>query len=177
MLPRVWQKLDGWVRSGTPCMLAFGLILLGVVPWPLPGLSSVAPLFGLIAVHYWTVHQPEIMPAAGAFALGLARDILGGAPIGLNAFVLVLVQGVVLTQRRHFARRPFAVDWCGFAMIAAGAVAITWAAGSVYFAQPVSVRPLVFQYLLTVCAYPLFAWLFARIRSRLYRSRSGATGI
>lgn len=177
MLPLAWQKLDAWLRNATPTVLAVILILVSVVPWPLPGLSTVAPLFGLIAVHYWTVHQPQVMPAAAAFLLGLAQDLLGGGPIGLNAFVLVVAHAVIERQRRHFARKPFIVDWWGFAIVAAGVVAATWVIASVYFTQLLRAEPLFIQYLLTICAYPAFAWLFSRLRLTLFRKRSHASGI
>lgn len=177
MLPLLWHKLDTSVRSALPTVLAIGFIFVGIVPWPLPGLSSVAPLFGLIAVHYWTVHRPLVMPAAAAFLLGLVQDLLGGGPIGLNALVLVLVHAVVMAQRPHLARRPFIVDLCGFAMVAAGAVAVTWLVACIYFMRLIGMEALMIQYFLTVCAYPAFAWLFSRLRLGLYRKWSSAAGI
>ncbi len=162
-MPPIAQALDIWVRSAVPSIVALGFVLVGIVPWPLPGLTSVAPLFGLIAVHYWTVHRPAVMPVAAAFLLGVAHDVLGGGPVGLNALVLVATHAVISAQRRHLARRPFIVDWCGFAMVAAGAVALAWLAASLYLGQLLAAGPLIVQYLLTVFAYPAFAWLFARL--------------
>ena len=170
MRPGLWHKLDLWARNSVPFLAALAMVVIGLVRWPLPGAAPVAPVLALVAVHYWTVHRPELMPPAAVFALGLLQDILGGAPIGLNALVLLVVHGVLLMQRQHLARRPFIVDWWGFAVVAAGAGLLGWLVASLYYGGTIWPKPLLVQYLLNLCAYPVLAWVFTRAQLLLFRT-------
>jgi rod shape-determining protein MreD len=164
MTSGLWQQLDLLGRRAVPFALTLALIVLGVLPWPLPGATPVAPLPALAAVYYWSVHRPELMPPAGVFALGLAQDMLGGGPPGLSALVLLLAQGLTLRWRRHFVRAPFILAWWGFVMAAAGAGAVSWLIASIYYATPVWSEPLLVQFALNVCLYPVLSWVFGWTR-------------
>ena len=164
-----WHRLDFLARASTPFLLTLVFGILGVVPWPLPGAAFVAPVPALIAVHYWTVHRPELLPPAAVFSLGLFQDLLGGAPLGLHALVLLVVQGLVFSQRRYLARRPFIVNWWAFMIVAAGAGAFAWVVASLYAGSAIWAKPLVAQYLLNMCTYPILAWIFARVEALLLR--------
>jgi rod shape-determining protein MreD len=160
-------RLDRAARNTAPFAFSFILVLIGAVPWPLLGISLVAPMLALITVFYWTIHRPAVMPPAAAFALGLVQDILGGAPIGLNALVLVAVHGLVASQRRYFVQKSFLIVWAGFLVVAAGAGFLAWAVASIYFGVLVGPDPLIVQYLLNLCAYPALAWLLERVHRSL----------
>ena len=79
----------------------------------------MAPALPLIAVFYWTLYRPDLMPPVAAFVIGLLQDILGGLPLGVSACVLVGVHAAVNTQRRFFIGKSFAVVWLGFALVSA----------------------------------------------------------
>lgn len=80
MKPTAWRRLDLFARELMPFALTLGLILVGAIPFYVPGLQSVAPSLPFIAVFYWTLHRPDLMPAAAAFLIGLFQDVLSGAP-------------------------------------------------------------------------------------------------
>ncbi len=94
--------------------------------------------------------------------IGLLQDTLTGMPIGVNALVFLGVYGVVLSQRRFFAGKSFAVVWLGFAVVAAGAALSSWILVSVYYVTLVAPRPVLFQYLMTLGVFPLLVWVFLR---------------
>jgi rod shape-determining protein MreD len=151
----------------SPSALAIVLILLASLPWGLPQFSMLCPMLGLIAVYYWTVHRPDFMPPAGAFAIGLVTDLIVGGPLGLNAFVLTLAQAVALMNRRALAGESFLLVWLGFAAIVALSGAALWLGASLFWTTLLSPRALLAQIAVTFAIYPLAAQFFALTQRRL----------
>ncbi len=162
MKPSLWHRLDALARRLTPFALTLVLVVVGAVPLHIPGFARVAPLLPLMAVYHWDIYRPRLLPAFAVFLIGLLQDTVSGTPIGVNALVFVGVYGVVLSQRRFFAGKSFAVVWLGFAVIAAGAALLSWILVSALNAALVAPRAVVFQYLVTLGVFPLLAWVFLR---------------
>ncbi len=162
MKPSLWHRLDALARRLTPFALTLILVVVGVVPLHITGLARVAPLLPLVAVYHWAIYRPRLLPAFAVFLIGLLQDPVSGTPIGVNALVFVGVYGIVLSQRRFFAGKSFAVVWLGFAVIAAGASLLSWILVSALNAALVAPRAVVFQYLVTLGVFPLLAWIFLR---------------
>ena len=133
-----------------------------MVPLHIPGFARVAPLLPLIAVYHWAIYRPRLLPASAVFVIGVLQDTLTGTPIGVNALVFIGVYGVVLSQRRFFAGKSFAVVWLGFAVVAAGAALSSWILVSVSNLTLVAPLAVLFQYLMTLGVFPLLAWVFLR---------------
>ena len=160
----ILQRLDATARAATPSLVALALIVLGVVPLRLPEFAAITPSFTLMAVYYWTMYRAELMPAAAVFGIGLFQDLLSGGPLGVNAFVLLLVHGAVMTQRRVLMRRPFALGWIGFAFIALAGFALNWL--TIALLNLTVFDPLIasVQCAMTVMLYPPFAWMFVAVQ-------------
>jgi len=158
-----WQKLDQAGRNVTPLATATVLMLAGMVPIQLPGWGPVAPQFVLMALYYWAIHRPDLLRPSLAFLLGLLQDLLSGMPLGVNPLVYVLVYLVVLSQRRFFLIGSFGMLWLGFALVAAGAAFVYWAAICVLNMSLVQAGPAAAQTVLTVALFPLFSWIFMRV--------------
>lgn len=154
-------------RDFTPPLLTLLMVVLGATPIGVPGLGFVAPMLGLAAVHWWTVMRPDRLPPVAAFSFGLVEDILAGMPIGMNAFVYVLIQSVVLGQRRFLLGRPFMVAWLGFALSAAIASSLLWLLAMAYEVTLINPLPWVMQWALSVLIFPLLALLFGKMQRRL----------
>ena len=164
-----WRWLESTLRGLTPLVLTLAFVLLSVLHLPVPGFAPVTPWLSLMAVYYWSIYRPDLLPLVATFLLGLVQDSLSGTPLGLNVLVLLLVQGVVVSQRRFFHSQTFLVEWWGFMLVAPGAVLVSWVIVSSYHGVLVAPRPLVFQLLLTMALYPAITWLFARAQSYLLR--------
>ena len=76
-----------------PFILTVILVLGGIARWPFPDPVSIPPEFGLIAVFYWGVHRPGVLPLVLVFAIGLIQDLLstresreraGRKPLGMQ---------------------------------------------------------------------------------------------
>ncbi|HYD66781.1 rod shape-determining protein MreD [Azospirillum sp.] len=163
MTVTLWQRLDKAGRNLAPFAVTVMLLLLGLVPLRIPAYTAVAPSLTLMAVYYWTIHRPDLLRPGAVFALGLLEDLLSGAPLGLNALVMVTAHWVVLTQRRFFLASTFPLMWFGFALIVFGAAVMEWMVFSVLNTALLPFRSMLFQALLTLALFPAFTWLFVRV--------------
>src|SRR5262249_6990280 len=102
-----WQQFDLWARQLWPFLLTFLLLLASAVPLPVPAYAAVAPSFLAMAVYFWTLHRPNLMPSSAVFVLGLLQDLISGAPVGASAIVLLALRFAVLSQRRVLAGGSF----------------------------------------------------------------------
>jgi len=169
MKPTLWRRLDTLARQLVPSVSIFLLMLIGVVPLHIPALHAVAPALPLIAVFYWTLYRPDLLPAVAVFAAGLLQDILFGLPLGVSACMLVLVHAAVTTQHRFFLGKSFGIIWLGFSLVAAGALTLAWLATSAYNATLIPADAIAFQALTTIGFYPILCWLLLRCQATLLR--------
>jgi rod shape-determining protein MreD len=167
MRPSVWRKLDLLARQSVPCALTFAMLLIGIVPLHIPQFQMVAPSLPLIAVFYWTLYRPDLMPAFAAFFIGLLHDILVGLPLGVSAGVFVCVHAAVNTQRRFFIGKSFSVVWLGFAVVASTALTLFWLITCAYYGALVAPSALVFQTLTTLGCFPIVCWVLLRCQLSL----------
>jgi rod shape-determining protein MreD len=163
------QQLDLWARHMMPAVTTMFLALVNVVPLVLPGISNVTPAMTLMAVFYWSIYRPDLLPAVVVFALGLVQDILLGYPIGLMALTLLAMHGITLNQRQAFLGKPFFVIWIGFAVISAGGFMLMWIMTCVLAADLLLTHAVLFQFAFTAVSFPLAAWVFVRIHRYLVR--------
>lgn len=169
MKPTLFQRMDLWVRHMLPFGATLLLLLFGLVPTRVPGYAVIAPVLPMMGVYYWAIYRPDLLPPTAAFLLGLLHDIMAGLPLGVSALVLLGVQGVTASQRRFFIGHAFAVAWWGFALVALGAMVLTWVLVSILFARLVEPKAATFEYLITIAAYPVVSWLLARTQVAFLR--------
>ncbi len=160
-------RLHHWARSLIPVTLSLLLVLVAILPLPVPYYSVVAPALPLMAVYYWSVYRPDLMPHVAVFIIGLLVDIFAGTPIGVNALVLLLVQVVVAAQRRFLVGKSFWMLWLGFLLVAPGALALTWLLISALAWTLVAPVAILFQLLVTMGVFPWFAWLLLKAQRNL----------
>ena len=164
MKQALWHRLDILARSLSPLTLTLLLIMIGMVPLQSPHIAPVIPSVALIAVYYWAVHRPNLMTVWAIFAVGLFQDLLSGGHVGVGILALLMVHVVIDTQRRYFARSSFQALWFLFALVAAAALYLMWLLNCLLQGVFLELRPVLFQYLTTVAAYPCLAWLFAQVQ-------------
>ncbi len=155
-----WQQVDQTARHITPAVLTVLLVALGQAPLQIPNAGPVFPSLTLIAVYYWCVQRPDLMPGWVVFCIGLLEDLLVADALGVTSLVLLAVYGAVAAQRRFFMSRSFLIIWSGFLVIGAAATLLSWILHSIVLGVAVGPAPAFFQYLTTIAAYPLLAWLF-----------------
>ena len=162
MRPPLWQRLDAVARNLTPFGLTLILVILSVVPLHLPDFQRVAPGLTLMAVYHWAIYRPNLLPASVVFLIGVLQDALMGLPMGVSAVVFLTVYGVVLSQRRFFAGKSFAIVWFGFTLVAAGAAVESCLLVSAFNTAFLNPEAALYQYVVTVGVFPILAWGFLR---------------
>lgn len=163
----VWHRVETGLRTVVPVLLTLLLTLLSTLRLGIPGLGPVMPLLPAIAVFYWAIYRPDLMPLTATFAIGLVHDSLTGAPLGMTSLVLLVLQGLSGSQRKFFhAKGPF-VSWFGFTLLAAAAAMCAWLIASAYYFSLMDPVPVAVQLALTVAAYPLVAWPFGVIQREM----------
>jgi rod shape-determining protein MreD len=164
---RVLHRIDVIARQSVPFALALLLVLMSALPATLPVFRQAAPWWVLIAVFYWSVYRPDLMPVQAAFVLGLLQDFLIGTPPGVSALLYVVLRGCAGVIARHVTGRSFLKVWVLFAIVAASAVIARHLIMILWYEQLVDPGLAVVQLLLTVGVYPLAGWALARLQKGL----------
>lgn len=100
------------------CYTVIGfLFVLSLTSLSLPILSSVQIGFFLMALYYWSVFRPSLLPLYVVFFLGLGLDFASGEVIGINALLLIIIQKIIVDQRRFLMGQSFSAIWLGFAAL------------------------------------------------------------
>jgi rod shape-determining protein MreD len=172
----IWRQLDVGLRSLTPGLITLVLALLPAVPIRLPGDWSTMPALTLMAVYYWTIYRPDLLPPPAIFSIGVIEDLATGAPLGATALVLLGSYALVLNQRRLFLGKPFAVTWAGFLLVAGLAAFVTWATASLLAFNLLHVSEPLLRFTATAVLFPLLVWFFIRTHRRVLPALPGVEG-
>jgi rod shape-determining protein MreD len=156
-----------WACYLVPLASAFASTLFGVLPLPIPYYGVVAPSLPLIAVYYWMVFRPDLMPTLGLFALGIVQDALAGAPLGVTPLIYLAVQVAIVNQRRFLVGQPFWMLWSGFALLVPPAALFEWSALSLLREAPLPPLATIAGSALTVLLFPLVAYVLVRLQRSL----------
>jgi rod shape-determining protein MreD len=111
------------------------LTLIAALPWGLPSEDRFfLPFLPVVAIHYWGLRRPELVPEWFVFMAGLCLDTLTHGPLGYWALVyLAAYASGVLSQ--PFGNNSLMAR-TGIFVISLIAVAFTaWAAASLYFIE------------------------------------------
>ncbi len=114
------------LRLLVPQVLLFSLLIVNMLALPFPYAGTVNPYFVLMAVYYWAIYRPTMVSSLVCFVAGLLLDILSGGLLGMNAFILILFQWVVRSQRRFLMGQPFLVMWFIFSVVVLSAALMQW---------------------------------------------------
>ena len=99
--------------SGFAFIYAFFLIvfLLNFVVFPLPFEPAIVPAFVVMAIFYWAIYRPSIVPPVFCFLLGIGADLIANFPLGLHALSFTLLQWFISSQRRYLMGQPYILTW------------------------------------------------------------------
>lgn len=164
-MPIALQHDIGYPGRLVPFLTTLVFAFLSVVPINLPGFAVVMPAFALMAVFHWTVYRPDLLPLSAIFAAGVLLDLLNGTPyVGISALIFLLGRAAVMSQRKFFVNRPFAIVWLGFLVLTVGVFVLFWMLVSAIHGGLIDLRPFVFEAVLTVACYPVASYVLARVQ-------------
>ena len=161
------QRDLGLINRLAPVLTTLMCVMASVAPVHMPAFTAATPFFALMAIYYWTLYRPDLLPFVVVFAAGLLADMLEGAPLGVSSLTLLLAYAVVLSQREHLLMRRFAVVWLGFLAVAGLAALLQWGVVSLFYGMVLDVRAFLFQGVLTVTIYPVVSYLLTRVQRTL----------
>lgn len=132
------------------------LFLLNLTALPVPHAGLIKPHLVLMAVYYWAIFRPTLIPTWLCFVVGILLDILSGMPPGLQAFILVIVQSLVRDQRKFLMAQLYISVWAIFGVVVAMAAAIQWSLfGLANDMQWPAIMPAAASVLVTFCLFPM----------------------
>ena len=108
------------LRTLLPGLVTLLAVLITVLPLGVSFAAVVTPFLSLMAVYYWSIYRPDLLPPAAVFANWRAPGHSHGGPVGLLALVLLLVQALAVSQRRILLGQAFSVEWAGLLLVAVG---------------------------------------------------------
>jgi len=156
------RRTDNPIARLLPVATLAAAALMSILPVHIAGYAALVPAFTLMATYHWTVYRPDLLPAPALFAVGLAEDLLAGAPLGVTPLVLLLARALVLQRRRYFVGRPFPFVWSGFTLLTAVALGFLWALHCLFAVAVVDFRSTVFRAVLTISLFPAASFLLGR---------------
>lgn len=153
------KGIENGFRLLVPLALMAVLFLFSVTAFPWSGVGLIKPQLVLIAVYYWAIYRPTLVPPYLCFFLGLLIDVISGLPLGINAIILTLVQWVVRDQRKFLMAQAHITLWAVFILISFSALAIEWAMFGLVDGTWPPFMPIMLSCVATIFLFPLVTFL------------------
>ncbi len=160
------RPLSALYQLSIPFVVALLCVMFSMLPLGLSSGVVIAPSFALMAVYYWGLYRPDLMPPFTVFLVGLFQDLMSGGPLGLWSLVYLAVYGVVVSQRLFFIGKAFLAIWFGFGVMALVAGTISWVVSCLYFGMVLSPLSVLVLALLSFVLYPVAARFFAAVQNQ-----------
>lgn len=129
---------------------------------PIIASSGWFPDFGYLALLGWRLLRSEPWPAWWAAPLGFANDLVTGAPIGLSVTIWTVTMLVIELVDRRTPFRDYWIEWALAAVLLGVSEMAEWRVAAMMGA-PLPFAFLVPPLLIAIFAFPVAAWLVARI--------------
>lgn len=165
------KRLELLFLGALPASIALLLTVIYLATKHMSGLSQFMPLLPLMPVFYWGMMQARDMPYWFVFCMGLIMDAVTGLPLGLTSMLLIIFLLMVHAQRKYFFKEGFIIKWVYFAVIYAATAMLNSAMLAFFFAQPKPQLPVILQWLITLCVYPLLHKCFDAVYEHIHDRR------
>jgi len=146
-----------------PALITLVLTIFFLSSKHVGGLSHFMPLLPLIPVFYWGMAQARDMPYWFVFLLGLLMDAVTGLPLGLSSLLYIAFLILLHSQRKYIYKEGFVMKWAFFAALLAAPNILSCLMLWLFYAYLPALTPVLLQWLLTVCCYPVMHKGFDRV--------------
>jgi rod shape-determining protein MreD len=154
-LPTLYERLRMDMRIIPAFAMIVLFIFLDIATMHFPFDGIIKPNLFLVAVFYWSIYRPSLVPVWLIFIAGLTLDFIAGTFSGLHTIPLIAVSWLVTRQRSFLSGQNFIMIWSIFSGIHLCVISTQWLlsmATSLNFEFP---RSLIFSAFLTLCVYPV----------------------
>lgn len=121
------ERIDSHLRLLAAYGVMLCIFMLSTVSLSLPISGSFEMPLVFIVVYYWSIYRPTLIPVWLVFVAGLAFDLLSASPIGLNAFIYIILRWIVVDQRLFLGSQPFIMVWIGYVVASLMVIFLQWA--------------------------------------------------
>jgi rod shape-determining protein MreD len=149
------KKIEQFARLFAAYIHIIFLFFLDVISFSLPGIAETRPFFFLMAVYYWSIFRPTLMPPSIVFISGIMLDIISGIPVGVSSFILLTVGWVISTQRTYLMSQSYLVIWFGFFLTCIPTYIFNWGVISLIRGEIIPVMPSVASAVLSIFIFPV----------------------
>lgn len=148
-------RADRLARMTVPYLLVLFMYLGNIIfiDIVLTGVFKV-PMF-LMALFYWSIYRPTLLPTWLVFILGLLFDIFTDYPLGMNTLIFLLIQWLVRDQRKYLMSQNFVFIFFSFALVALAFFVYQWLLFGVLNGDFISALDWLLSFVLTVLLFPL----------------------
>ena len=157
------RRIGQGPRAGAAYLPAASVVAASMLSTlPIVSTSGWYPEFGFLALIAWRLLRSDPWPAWWAAPLGLANDLITGAPIGLSVALWTVTMILLDLVDRRTIWRDYWIEWALAALLLLLSEAVEWwIAGMTGAPLPfVSILP---PLLISIFAFPIAAWAVARI--------------
>lgn len=117
------------------------LTLIAALPWGLPSeYRFFLPLLPVVAIHFWSLRHPGLVPDWFVFLAGLTLDILTQGPLGYWSLIYLAAHVLAVTTAPAGAGGQL-VRLGLFCLALVVVAAVAWLVASIYFLELADVRP------------------------------------
>ena len=155
------------LRGSLPFLAVLLLVFVDLAPLPNAAPTALSPLLCLCGIFYWTVYRPDLLGNTLILIVTVVLDATAGLPLGLTAAALFATRLLLIAPPRFFAGRSFLVLWACFSLAVTVLMSLRWLLASLYFHHLFAFRPVAFELLLTIAAYPLIGLAMAALQPHL----------
>jgi len=157
-------------RAGAAYLPAASVVVASLLSTlPIVSTSGWYPEFGFLALIAWRLLRSDPWPAWWAAPLGLANDLITGAPVGLSVALWTATMIILDLIDRRTMWRDYWIEWVLAALLIFLHEAAEWMVAGLTGAQA-PFRTIVPPLLIGIFVFPIAAWIIARLdRWRLGR--------
>ena len=149
-------RVGGIFEFIIPVLTIIVSVILSILPYGALGSIPLAPLLGLIALFFWSLYRPGLVPPFLVFAIGLYHDLLTTGPLGLWALTYVIFSGYFVEQRSFFVGKTSSELWVAFLLGLFVSLIVVWGISCLYYLKLLSPIPIVVQGVMTLLLYPVW---------------------
>jgi rod shape-determining protein MreD len=151
------ERIEIIARMSAAYGLMLCLFMLDIVAAPHPLTMLFSAPFTLMALYYWAIYRPTLVPSWLAFLVGFSLDVLGGFPLGVNALLYLVMRMFLVGQRRFLMGQGFLVTWIGFVFLSAALHVVQWVMMSTINVQMLPFNHIILPVLLGSLVFPVIS--------------------
>ncbi len=152
-----YEQIETIGRFVVTYCIMFILFILNVIFISASGTASLNIALIMMVIYYWSIYRPMLIPPILVFVAGICFDSLSGWPLGISAFIFLLMRQSVGGQRLFLTGQPFSVIWLGFIVAISIASLLQWLIFSIIYFQWAPLIPIMVTLIASVIMFPLIA--------------------